>query len=360
MKNHRFTPPPHLLLLSLLLLPTLTCSAQRLPNSKAHDRNQAQPPQVTPGTPSSPDHRGSAPSDAIVLFDGSSLEPWVSMDGSPTRWTIESGVMRCVPESGYIRTRRSFGDCQLHVEWASPAVVNGKGQGRGNSGVFLGLNRYEVQILDSFENLTYADGGAAAIYGQYPPLVNASLPPGSWQTYDILYRAPRFDAAGRLTRAATLTVLHNGVLVQHESELTGPTAWIGHPPYVAHPVKLPIALQDHGNPLLFRKIWVREIGPETEEQWYFSDGELAGFCGTYASDNGNKAHISLMGEGRLQLDFGSAKTELFCSGPARFFASSTDMELHFESGESGTTAWIGVADQPSPFRKISGNPAASQ
>jgi hypothetical protein len=159
---------------------------------------------------------------------------------------------------GDIRTKQGFGDCQLHVEWAAPAVVVGESQGRGNSGVFL-MGLYEVQVLDCYGNKTYADGSTASIYGQYPPLVNVCRKPGEWQTYDIVFHAPRFDKDGQLLSAARLTVFHNGVLVQDNEELTGPTGHKQRPPYKAHADKLPIKLQDHTNPVRYRNIWVREL-----------------------------------------------------------------------------------------------------
>jgi hypothetical protein len=153
---------------------------------------------------------------------------------------------------------RAFGDVQLHIEWATPSPARGSGQARGNSGVFL-MGRYEVQVLDSYQNRTYPDGQAAAIYGQYPPLVNASRPPGEWQTYDIVFRRPRFDANGALVSPARMTVFHNGVLVQDDVELTGPSGHQSRPPYERHADRLPIRLQDHGDPVRFRYIWVREL-----------------------------------------------------------------------------------------------------
>ena len=225
-----------------------------------HDRTRPLPPVVAPGHASSPTQAGQAPSDAVVLFAGDDLTQWVAMNGSPTRWVVKDGAMECVPGSGYIRTLRCFGDAQVHLEFASPAKVEGSSQGRGNSGVFFGLTRYEIQVLDSYQNPTYADGSCASIYNQYPPLVNASRPPGEWQSFDILWTAPRFDAAGRLVSTARVTLFHNGVLVHHNAELVGNTGWVTRGPYRAHPEKLPIALQDHGNPVRYRNIWVRELG----------------------------------------------------------------------------------------------------
>jgi hypothetical protein len=183
---------------------------------------------------------------------------------------VKDGALECVKGSGYIRTLQAFGDCQLHVEWAAPTPPEGTSQGRGNSGVFL-MGMYEVQVLDSHENVTYADGQAAAAYGQHPPLVNASLPPGQWQTYDILFTRPRFNDRGEVTSPARLTVLHNGVLVQHNVELVGPTGWLKRDPYRAHPDKLPISLQDHGNPVRYRNLWVRELGTDAKRPEFVYD-----------------------------------------------------------------------------------------
>ena len=201
---------------------------------------------------------GKPPSDAIVLFDGSDLSRWQHEDGSAARWQVEDGVVTVVASAKNIVTRQSFGDVQLHVEWRTPAEVKGKGQGRGNSGVFL-QKLYEVQILDSYQNRTYANGQAASLYKQHIPLVNASNSPGEWQTYDVIFEAPRFNDDGSLRKPAYITVLHNNVLVQNHVELQGPTLYIGVPSYIAHPHKQPLMLQDHGNPVSFRNIWIREL-----------------------------------------------------------------------------------------------------
>lgn len=222
---------------------------------EVHDTDRPTPPVVDPG--SAPADPVPPPSDAVVLL-GDDLSAWTHDDGSAAQWSMQDGVAQVVPGTGGIQTEQSFGDVQLHVEWASPAEIEGEGQGRGNSGVFL-MGRYEVQVLDSYENTTYADGQAAALYGQYPPLVNASRPPGEWQTYDIIFRRPHFDAHGEVVRPARLTVFHNGVLVQDNVTLTGPTGHYERPPYEAHPDRLPIHLQDHSNPVRFRNIWLREL-----------------------------------------------------------------------------------------------------
>ena len=201
------------------------------------------------------------PSDAIVLFDGTSLSQWRSADGGAAKWIIKDGSLAAVPGGGPVFTKQGFGDIQLHVEWSAPTPGRGKGQGRGNSGVFL-MGKYEVQVLDSYENVTYADGQAAAVYGQSPPLVNTSRPAGEWQAYDIVFRRPRFRPDGSVAQPARLTVLHNGIVVQDNFEIWGPTAWLQHLPYASHPDRLPLQLQDHGNPVLYRNVWVRELEEE--------------------------------------------------------------------------------------------------
>jgi hypothetical protein len=220
-----------------------------------HDLSRPLPPVVDPGPAGQP---AAAPSDAVVLFDGKDLSSWEDGKGGPAGWKVENGYMEVVAKTGSIRTKQGFGDCQLHIEWATPSLVSGEGQERGNSGVFL-MDIYEVQVLDSYDNKTYADGQAAALYGQYPPLVNASRKPGEWQTYDIVFHRPRFDADGQLVEPARMTVFHNGVLVHDNDVLTGPTEHKARPPYKAHADNLPVSLQDHGNPVRYRNIWLREL-----------------------------------------------------------------------------------------------------
>jgi hypothetical protein len=225
---------------------------------KIHDMNRPRPPKVKPAV----ELPATAPSDAVVLFGGSDVSKWRSRDGGPAGWIVKDGYMESVRGSGYVFTRDSFGDVQLHVEWAAPVPAAGKGQGRGNSGVFL-MGLYEVQVLDSDTNVTYTDGQAAAIYGQHPPLTNASLPAGEWQAYDIVFRRPLFRPDGSVVKPARITVLHNGVLVQDNVEIWGPTSWLRYHPYESHPDKLPLSLQDHGNPVRYRNIWVRELPEST-------------------------------------------------------------------------------------------------
>ena len=201
---------------------------------------------------------GQAPADAVVLFDGSDLSGWSKVGGGDAGWKVEDGYMEVVPGTGDIQTNAHFGDVQYHLEFACPAEIKGESQGRGNSGVFL-MGRYEIQVLDGYENPTYADGITASVYGEYPPLVNACRPPGQWQTYDILWTAPRFNGVD-LVSPAYATVIHNGVVVHNHVELHGPTGHRDVYPYVAHAPKGPLRLQDHGDLVRFRTIWARPIG----------------------------------------------------------------------------------------------------
>lgn len=223
---------------------------------RVHDGTRPQPKVITGATESTQATPGKAPSDAVVLFNGSDLDHWVSSNGKPAGWRLEDGAM--VASGGSVHSKEEFGDCQIHLEWAAPTPPRGSDQGRGNSGVEI-MGRYEIQVLDSYENLTYPDGQAGAIYGQYPPLVNASRKPGEWQTYDIMFTAPRFTPAGVIEKPAYVTVLHNGVLLHNHQALLGPVAFRGIPRYSAHSPIGPIQLQDHGNPVRFRNIWVRDI-----------------------------------------------------------------------------------------------------
>jgi len=231
--------------------------AQTIPKMEwtVHDPNRPLPMVLDPG-PAGPSV--AAPPGAIVLFDGKDLSQWEDGKKSAARWKVEKGYMEVAAGAGSIQTKQGFGDCQLHVEWASPVVVKGEGQERGNSGVFL-MSNYEVQVLDGYDNKTYADGITAAIYGQYPPMFNVCRKPGEWQTYDIIFHAPRFDKDKNLLTPAWMTVIHNGIVVQSYAVLTGPTAHKARPPYVAHADKLPVGLQDHGCPVRYRNIWIKEL-----------------------------------------------------------------------------------------------------
>ncbi len=304
---------------------------------KAHDLDRPRPPQLTPPEQNLP---VPPPTDALVLFDGSDLSKWESPDGSAAKWIVSEGAMISVAGSGYLQTRERFGDVQLHVEWATPLPVKGKGQGRGNSGVYL-MGRYEVQVLDSFQNPTYADGQAGAIYGQYPPLYNVSLPPGKWQSYDIFFRSPRFSEGGALLEPARVTLLHNGVLVQNNVELWGATNWLQSLPYQSHADELPLALQDHGNPVRFRNIWLRKM-PDTKEQpSSASSGNeidlppsvLDRYVGRYETEDGDVYTLRRDGHD-LRVHFqGGQFLELVCESPIRFVLKRTAAALEFELDE---------------------------
>lgn len=231
-----------------------------LPGGKwhVHDGDRPLPVVVVPGTCSTQAEPGRPPSDAIVLFDGKDLSHWNGRRGRSAAWKIDDGVLVIAPGTGDITSKEEFGDCQLHLEFAAPTPPKGRDQERGNSGVMF-FRQYEIQVLDSFDNVTYADGQAAAIYGQHPPLVNASRPPGQWQTYDIIFTAPRFRADQTLESPARVTMLHNGVLVHNHAEVIGAMAHRAVGKYTPHGPKGPILLQDHGNPVRFRNIWVREL-----------------------------------------------------------------------------------------------------
>lgn len=224
-----------------------------------HDMDRPLPAIVTPGTFPTQDTPGTAPADAIRLFDGTTLDAFQRANGKAPGWKIENGELVIVPKTGAITTKQSFGDCQLHVEWMIPAGQDHRtGQNRGNSGIFL-MGRYEIQVLDTLENKTYADGMAGSIYGQNPPMVNPGLGLGKWQSYDIIFRRPHFDAEGNCTKPGTVTVLHNGVLVQDHWELEGPTLHKKRTAYVAHGDAAPIRFQDHGEPTRYRNIWIRPL-----------------------------------------------------------------------------------------------------
>ena len=220
-----------------------------------HDGKRPQPPLVAPAPMKvSP---VPAPADATQLVgDRDDLSAWQMMDGSSATWVMKNGILET--GKGVIRTKAELTDFQLHVEFATPSEVKGDGQGRGNSGVFL-LGKFEIQVLDSHQNPTYPDGQAAAMYGQYPPLVNVSRPPGEWQTYDIVFTAPRFTPAGVLDKPAIVTVLHNGVVVHNATPFWGPTAHRKIDPYTRETASGPIVLQDHGNPVRYRNLWVRAV-----------------------------------------------------------------------------------------------------
>lgn len=248
---------PHLLVacVTVSLLSSGLLAAQDSTVWPVHSLDRPKPPVVAPGPVRPP---VPPPEDAIVLLGNSGLGAWGADSSTPAEWTYAQGIATVAPGKGSMQTRQSFGSVQLHVEFATVNPPLGEGQDRSNSGVFL-MGRYEVQLLDSFRSDTYADGQAAALYGQSPPLVNASRPPGQWQSYDIVFFRPRFRADGSVERPARATVFHNGVLVQHDVALIGQTAHARVATYEAHADKLPLALQDHGHKVRFRNIWIREL-----------------------------------------------------------------------------------------------------
>lgn len=325
----------------LVLFPSVFASLAiaQLPTTwRAHDWERPVPRVVDPGAGGLP---VPPPSDAIVLFDGSDLDAWRGADGGEPTWKLtDDGVLESVANAGYLYTRQAFGDCQLHIEWASPTVPEGKSQGRGNSGVFL-MGKYEVQVLDTYKNRTYADGGAGAIYGQYPPLVNASRPPGEWQSYDIIFRRPRFGADGKLLEKASLTVLHNGVLVQDHTRPFGPTTWLYYSEYEAHPDRLPLGLQDHGNPVRFRNIWIRPLNenprPTRAEPYEtvaidLTDEEMDRLVGQYGGYNVIKEN------GKLYFTLFDRKLEMVAITPTEFHTRFTYGTIKFETDDDGNVS----------------------
>src|SRR5574340_126653 len=232
----------------------------QLPDQKwrVHDAARPRPPKVTPGLPVP---SANPPSDAVVLFDGKDLSQWeaVMRNGQvqAPQWKVENGYMEIKPRTGRLRTNEKFGDCQLHIEWMIPKGSGGEGQGAGNSGVEL-MGRYEIQVLESYQNRTYADGQAASIYGQWPPLVNASRPEGEWNVYDIFFEAPKFEGE-KLVKPAYVTVAHNGVMVHHHQAIIGRAIHRRVATYTPHNPEEPLSLQDHGRPMRYRNVWIRKL-----------------------------------------------------------------------------------------------------
>lgn len=321
---------------------TLPLTAQQVQSTrwKAHDVERPKPRVITPGASAT-----QPPSDAVVLFDGSGLREWTSTDGSAPGWTVRDGYMETAPGAGAIKTRQGFGDAQIHLEFATPSRVEGSGQGRGNSGVII-MGLYEVQVLDSYGNQTYADGQAAAVYGQYPPLVNASRGPGEWQAYDIIFRRPRFLPNGSIMTPARMTVFHNGVLVQDHVELWGPTDWLQHRPYRAHGDALPLVLQDHANPVRYRNIWLRQL-PEPQQpsglaasvaQTAVPISVLQSYVGTYSTPNGELASVLIRGRQLVLTMPGSPRElQLVPVTRERFALLHTSGSVEFSRGDAGRT-----------------------
>lgn len=231
---------------------TIQCLGQDEPDPAETEVWEPEPEIVTPGDGTNP------PSDAIVLFDGSDLAQWTDGEGNESKWVVEDNAVTVNPETGTLMTRQHFGNCQLHIEFRTPKEIEGNGQERGNSGIFL-QGKYEVQVLDSYENRTYSNGQAGSIYKQHIPLVNVSRKPGEWQMFDVVFNAPSFNEDGSLNKPGYVTLFHNGVLILNHVELKGSTVFSGEPEYKAHDPKGPLVLQDHDNPVSYRNIWIREL-----------------------------------------------------------------------------------------------------
>jgi hypothetical protein len=238
-------------IICLIVMPSMA-QTQNSKDPKVTEVWEPKPKRVTPGV-----IPGEAPSDALVLFDGKDLNKWSSLDGTPAKWEIKDGIVTVAKGTGDIKTKQTFGDVQLHIEWREPAIIEGEGQGRGNSGIFF-QEKYELQVLDSYESPTYSNGQAGSIYKQHMPLVNATRKPNEWQYYDVVYTAPHFGENGTVISSARITVFHNGVVIQNNVSIWGPTQYIGLPVYEAHG-NASLRLQDHGNPVSYRNIWIREL-----------------------------------------------------------------------------------------------------
>ena len=299
---------------------------------KSHSLARPAPPVVMPGKSNLP---LAPPSDAIVLFDGKDLSNWRSKEGGESKWKVVDGAMESVSKAGYIYSKQKFGDCQLHIEWASPAEVKGDSQGRGNSGIFL-MEKFEVQVLDSYDNPTYADGAAGSIYGQFPPLVNAARKPGKWQSYDIIFKRPRFDGE-ELVSPAAITVLLNGVLVQNHTEPYGPTEWLVPKDYQAGPEEGSLGLQDHGNPVRYRNIWIRPLADPARprpKQPYPKEHPLSEEMKEKLVGQYKKFTIERKGDGLVYIS-GDRPMELVPVSDTEFLFRKTAGRLIFSTDEDG-------------------------
>jgi hypothetical protein len=341
---------PGLLWISLIAIGALAAAADRLPSIVAptgwrqHDIHRPRPSVIEP----SPDLiTAPAPKDALVLFDGRNLDAWQTPEGSAAMWALKPGYFEVKPGAGPIQSKAKFGDVQLHVEWAAPDPPRGVGQDRGNSGIFL-MGQFELQVLDSYKADTYADGQAGAIYGQYPPLFNATRPPGQWQSYEVAFRRPKFDASGKLTSPARMTVFLNGVLVQDNEEMWGQTSWLEPLPYDPSVNRGPIELQDHGHPVRFRNIWVREL-PERalptvqqarqQEIARLSSEQLDALVGRYEAGPGaNDFHFSIAHEDDhliVTLPFRPTPLRLLPVSDTVFILPHTDGRVAFAKDAQG-------------------------
>lgn len=307
-------------------------------NWRVHDMKRPQPPTIDPGIPGTQESGGKAPSDAIVLFDGKDLTRWEGVRDGTVKWIVKDGYFEVVPGTGDIRTIDSFGDCQLHIEWSTPYHQVGNNYD-GNSGVFM-MSKYEVQIFDTYRAKVYADGNPGAIYGEFPPDVNPCLSPGKWQTYDIIFHHPSFDENGFVIKPAIITLIYNGVVVQDNTEILGPTRWMSESLYEAHPDKLPLTLQDHSNPIRFRNIWIRPLpqgvqnsGPEMPEGITLSNTIMEQYVGTYGK--GISVTIDHR-DGKMMARIASLPFfELISLSENEFIGKRVDSRFVIDSDESG-------------------------
>jgi N-acetylglucosamine malate deacetylase 1 len=338
---------------------------------KQHDAGRPKPPVVEPVTPGA---AATPPKSAVILFDGTNLDSWQTPEGHSAPWKVADGQMEIVPGSGEIQTKDSFGDVQLHVEWAAPDPPNGKGQDRGNSGIFF-MGRYELQVLDSYRADTYTDGQVAAIYGQYPPLFNVSRPPGEWQSYEALFRRPRFDGVGKLVEPARLSVIHNGIVVQNNEEILGTTRWLKWGPYEQHAERAPIKLQDHGHAVRFRNIWLVNL-PERPAPTAHSLARakpialgalsLDMYVGGYAGKRDRDAAIFTVsrGDGHLLLTTPGIPSHTHALLPVssdEFEMPDSDVRMSFQKSEGlqVATALLTVGGEEHRLIKVKDQPTAS-
>jgi LmbE family N-acetylglucosaminyl deacetylase len=336
---------------------------------KQHDAARPKPPVVEPTA----SQVTVPPRGAVILFDGSNLDSWQTPEGHSAAWKVTDGHMEIVPGTGEIETKASFRDVQLHLEWAAPAPPTGKGQDRGNSGIFF-MGLYELQVLDSYNADTYTDGQGAAIYGQYPPLFNASRPPGEWQTFDVAFRRPRFDRFGKVVEPARLTVIHNGILVQNNEEILGPTRWLKWDPYEPHPDRAPIKLQDHGHAVRFRNIWLVDLPErplptahalERAKAIALDSASLDLIVGGYAANPDRNAEIFKVrrGDGHLLLTTPGVPSRTHVLLPVTktvFEMPESDVRLTFQASAPApvTTALFTVGGEERKLIRVKEEPAA--
>jgi hypothetical protein len=322
---------------------------------KSHDMSRPRP-QVMEGLPQT--LPAPAPPNATVLFDGKDLSQWTNMKNEPAAWKVENGYMEIIPGTGGIQTKKGFGDVYLHVEWASPNPPKDTSQDRGNSGIFL-MGQYELQVLDSYHADTYADGQAGALYGQVPPRFNVCKPPGEWQAYDIFFRRPRFADDSSVITPASITVLHNGILIQDNEKYFGPTSWLKFLPYTKHADQLPLMLQEHHCAVRFRNIWALPLPENTDPPATYGDKvvnlpdiNVENYTGVYDRP-GTTAPITITAKGKVL--FGNffwrpGELEMVPLSSTEFVLKDTDAQIKFELDDKGKAIslifTVGRVDMP--------------